>query len=166
MTASRRTVQRSAALGLGITLLGDGWLCAQPVVSDGDPWAAWHALPAASDYPDPRVRAVSCAILAPNAMNLQPWLVRLVGDDRLQLFVNLSRRLPVSDLPDRHLTVSFGTFTELMVIAASDSGHELDVEPFLTGEPMPRLDARPLVTVQFAPRQGLARAPLLDQVLT
>jgi hypothetical protein len=35
----------------------------------------------AGAYPDPRLRALSHALLAPNPHNRQPWMAELVGSD-------------------------------------------------------------------------------------
>lgn len=163
---SRRLVLRGLCVGT-VLIAANGWIGVEraAAASTSDPWASWQALPDAATYPDPRIRAIGYAILAPNAQNLQPWLVRLVGDDALLVFADLSRRLPVSDPPDRQLTVSFGTFAELLRIGASASGYSLQITPFPQGEPGAALDARPIVAVRFVKDATANRDPLADHVL-
>ncbi|MGB3246283.1 MAG: hypothetical protein WBB25_17245, partial [Sulfitobacter sp.] len=48
----------------------------------------------AGSYDDPRLNALSYALLAPNPHNLQPWKVSLDGDHALTLIHEKNRRLP------------------------------------------------------------------------
>ncbi|MEM6324789.1 MAG: twin-arginine translocation pathway signal protein, partial [Pseudomonadota bacterium] len=78
------------------------------------PWADAGA----ARYADPRMRALSYAILAPNPHNRQPWMVALDGTDSLTLFFDTDRQLPATDPFDRQLTIGLGCFLELLEMAA------------------------------------------------
>ena len=123
------------------------------------PWSA--AIEARSA--DPRMRAMAYAILAPNAFNLQPWLVELAGDDLLILRCDLASRLPEADAEDRMTTITFGNFLELLRMAAAEDGYRLNIEPFPIGQPQPHLDDRPIASVQFI-RGGATPDPLFAHV--
>jgi hypothetical protein len=92
------------------------------------PWAA------AGGYADPRLSALSFAILAPNPHNRQPWQVELQGDTGLRIFRDPSLNLPETDPHDRQMTIGMGCFLELMTIAASATGHAIMLELFPDGE--------------------------------
>lgn len=128
-----------------------------------DPWVAWTP-EALRKHDDFRVRAIAHAILSPNPQNLQPWLCELQGEDRLVLRTGGERRLADSDLPDRQLTVGFGTFSELLVLAAEAEGYAADIALFPEGEPWPILDARPVAVFSFK-QVAAKRDPLLDSLL-
>jgi len=64
-----------AAAGTG------GWAVTRTPRRALEPWKVAGALP----YSDPRIRALSYAILAPNPHNRQPWIVDLAGPDRIVL---------------------------------------------------------------------------------
>jgi hypothetical protein len=85
--AFRRLLLRGLCAGTVLTV-ANGWIGVERAVaaSTSDPWGAWQALRDAVAYPDPRVRAIAYGVLAPNVQNLQPWLIRLVGDDALLVF--------------------------------------------------------------------------------
>lgn len=100
------------------------------------PWAA------AGHYRDPRMNALSWAILAPNPHNLQPWIAELVGTDGVIIHRDKARALPETDPLDRQITIGFGCFLELMIIAASASGHRIDLTLFPNGEGGPIASAR------------------------
>ena len=151
----------SSAVVLAVTDIGGRRFAqAHGILSAERPWSA--ATEAAS--PDPRIRAMGYAILAPNVYNLQPWLAELSGDDILILSCDLARRLPQSDHPDRETTITFGNFLELLRMAAAQDGYAAAVTPFPDGEPGPQLDARPVASVRFS--QGAAAPdPLFAQVI-
>ena len=114
--------------------------------------------------PDPRRRLVSWAILAPNPHNLQPWLVELPPDGSIVLRQDPTRTLPMTDPPQRQLTIGHGAFLELLTLAAAAEGLRATVEPFPAGEPgADALDARPVARVRLAPG-GVAPDPLFARV--
>lgn len=88
----------------------------------------------AGGYSDPRKRALSYAILAPNPHNRQPWLVDLSVANEVSVFRDKSKNLPETDPYDRQLTIGMGCFLEQMKIAASQTGHAVDLELFPNGE--------------------------------
>ncbi|SOT45952.1 hypothetical protein [Burkholderia cenocepacia] len=166
LSRSRRSILRGLASGT-VLLLTNSFIrvCKAGEATMLDPFGAWQALPDAARYPDPRVRAVAYGVLAPNVQNLQPWFVQLVSEHKALVFADLSRRLPVSDPPDRQLTVSFGTFTELMRVGASVDGYRLEIKPFPEGEPGAELDNRPIVEIDFVRDAAVSRDALVDHVL-
>ncbi len=116
-------------------------------------------------YADPRMHALSYAILAPNPHNRQPWLVELLGDDRLVLTFDRNRDLPHTDPLDRQLTIGLGCFLELMTMAANAAGHEVALELFPEGSAAERLDERPVAVARFSPNPSLGPDPLWPQVM-
>jgi hypothetical protein len=107
---------------------------------------------------------LSYALLAPNPHNRQPWLVKLDGTDSLTLYVDLERRLPVTDPFDRQITIGCGAFLELMSIAAAQEGYGVEVVAFPDGEDMRRLDRRAVARVRFV-SDIATRDPLFEQIL-
>lgn len=106
------------------------------------PWAL------AGTYDDPRINALSHAILAPNPHNRQPWIVALDGDE-LMLFFDTEKQLPQTDPFDRQLTIGLGCFLELMRMAANADGYSVDISLFPKGEDAAGLDDRPIARVKF-----------------
>ena len=86
--------------------------------------APWTPKP----YDDPRKAALSYAILAPNPHNLQPWLIELVGQDKVRIHRDPERELPETDPYHRQLYVGLGAFVETMVLAAGAQGFDTEVE--------------------------------------
>jgi hypothetical protein len=99
----------------------------------------------AGSYPDPRLRALSYALLAPNPHNRQPWEAALVGDDGVTIWRDPARDLPVTDPFARQLTIGMGCFLELMTMAAAEEGIAVDTALFPEGEdgPVARCRFRP-----------------------
>ena len=118
----------------------------------------------AGQYDDPRKRALSYALLAPNPHNRQPWLVRLEGADALTLQVDPARRLPATDPLDRQIVIGCGAFLELLAIAAAEEGYRADIVAFPEGEDMKTLDARPVARVTLVAGAG-QRDPLAAHIL-
>ena len=81
-----------------------------------EPWEA------AGTYEDPRLEALSYALLAPNPHNLQPWLLSLEGEDTAVLWRDPDKGLPQTDPHDRQIEIGLGCFLELARMAAAERG--------------------------------------------
>jgi hypothetical protein len=112
-----------------------------------------------------RVRALSYAVLAPNAHNTQPWSIALHGADALSLYVDRSRLLPATDPPFRQAHVSQGTFLELLVIALGAFGYDTGVTLFPDGEySNTEVLDRPVARVSISP-SAVRPDPLFSRIL-
>ncbi len=118
----------------------------------------------AGHYDDPRMRALSWALLAPNPHNRQPWLADLRTDDEVMLFADTARMLPHTDPYNRQITIGLGCFIEIMAMAAAEDGFRVDLTLFTQGEDPAGLDGRPVARAVFVADAGVARDPLFAQV--
>ena len=96
--------------------------------------APWDA---AGGYSEPRRRALSYAILAPNPHNRQPWEVSLDQDDRIVVWRDKTRNLPETDPYDRQLTIGMGCFLELLEMGLGETGHAAETVLFPAGDEGP-----------------------------
>jgi hypothetical protein len=106
---------------------------------------------------DPRRRALSFAILAPNPHNRQPWLADLRQPDRIVIHRDRERNLPETDPYDRQLTIGMGCFAELLALAAAQDGQSVRFDFFPEGED------GPVAVATFA--EGGVPDPLFAHVL-
>jgi hypothetical protein len=156
MHASRRQVLMVIGGGaIAAAAAGGVWLGSRTPTAALAPWGA-----AGATETEPRRRALSYAILAPNPHNRQPWLVRLSGDHEIVLHCDLDRRLPETDPFDRQITIGLGCFLELLSLAAAQDGYRAEIAVFPEGEPMPRLDQRPVARVRLIRDPQLLADPL------
>ncbi len=128
-----------------------------------DALAPWGSAGGAA-YADPRMNALSYAILAPNPHNRQPWKVALDGEDAVTLYFDTDRQLPHTDPFDRQLTIGLGCFLELMVMAANASGYAVQTDLFPDGFDEAALDARPVFRAVFRKDDGVTADPLWAHV--
>ncbi len=124
------------------------------------PWAA-AGLPA-----DPRRRALSFALLAPNPHNRQPWLVDLRQAGVVTLYADTARLLPHTDPMNRQITIGLGCFLDLMRMAAAQDGHRVDITAFPDGESVTGLDTRPIARAIFTQDAAVTRDPMFAHVMT
>ncbi len=122
-----------------LAILGGGFIAAAGIgaatfVTTRRPTKALLPWQNAGSYDDPRKNALSYAILAPNPHNLQPWIVDLTNDDTVVLYRDPDRSLPHTDPFSRQITIGLGCFLEQMKIAATQTGHDVDLELFPDGE--------------------------------
>ena len=157
---SRRQLLKVGAATMVVTGAGLGLFAA---TRDPDTaLAPWEA--DAHNYADPRLKALSYAILSPNPHNRQPWLAELVGDSELLLSCDLERRLPETDPYDRQVTIGLGCFLETFTIAAAEDGYATSIEYFPNGNPFERLDDRPIAKVSIKAEASIAKDPLFGLI--
>lgn len=115
-------------------------------------------------YDEPRKRALSYAILAPNPHNRQPWMVDLSQPDTVVLTVDTNRLLPHTDPFSRQITIGLGCFLEVMTMAAAEDGYAVDLQVFPEGSDAAALDGRPVAIARFRADQNVAKDPLFQHV--
>lgn len=160
MTLSRR--KTLALLGGGLIAAagtGFGVAITRPATAATAPWGA------AGGYADPRMQALSYAILAPNPHNRQPWMVDLSTPDEATLYVDTDRLLPHTDPFSRQIVIGLGCFLEVLRLAALEDGLRTEVDLFPQGSDPEALDARPVAVIRFVTDPGAIPDPLFQQVL-
>lgn len=94
------------------------------------PWLVDAAdFPAGATTSEVLAFAVRYAILAPSTNNTQPWLFR-VGDAAVDVILDVSRGLAVSDPHDREGVISVGAAVENLRIALLHFGYASTLEPY------------------------------------
>ncbi len=145
--------RRTLLISGGASLVILGGLTATRLHSDlrpaRRPWTV-----ASESFSDPRLRALSFAVLAPSPHNRQPWLISLQDDLGVTLYCDTERLLPETD-----------PFIELLKLAAAEDGYRLDITYFPEGEPQPKFDTRPVAHIQFS-KNTVKRDPLFSSVLS
>lgn len=115
---------------------------------------------------DPRRRALSYALLAPNPHNRQPWIADLREPEVISFFCDPTRLLPETDPFSRQIVIGCGAFLELLRLAAAEQGFRADVAYFPGGEWQEgQIGDAPLCRVAFTPDKNVARDPLFAHVL-
>jgi hypothetical protein len=115
---------------------------------------------------DPRVRALSFALLAPNPHNRQPWIADLKEPGVITFFCDRTRLLPETDPYSRQITIGCGAFLELLRMAAAQQGYRADVAAFPAGDwPLNQVGDTPVCRITLVPDPSVARDPLFALVL-
>lgn len=168
MTVSRRKM---------IALIGGGFVVAAGAAAGGfvttrrpnEALAPWED---AGQYGDPRMVALSWAILAPNPHNRQPWQAELIGTDRVRIWRDPTRNLPETDPLDRQLTIGMGCFLEVFRQAAAEQGYIAEFTLFPEGDRGPVADValteagRPDPLFRFVPSRHTNRLAYEDRLPT
>ena len=115
-------------------------------------------------YDEPRRRALSYAILAPNPHNRQPWKVDLSQPDTVILTVDTDRLLPHTDPFSRQITIGLGCFLEVMTMAAAEDGYAVDLQIFPDGSDAAALDGRPVAIATFRADPDVEKDPLFQHI--
>lgn len=156
----RRTFLKIAGGGVILAASGAGFFA-----STRTPTTALEPWNQAGAYEDPRMKALSYAILAPNPHNRQPWIVELQGETDLTLYFDTDKQLPHTDPFDRQLTIGLGCFLELLRMAANANGYQIETVLFPEGEDEAGLDGRPIAQVKFS-KSPLRVDPLFAHVMS
>jgi hypothetical protein len=120
---------------------------------------------AGSIYTDPRKKALSYAILAPNPHNRQPWKIDLSEDNTIKILIDTDRVLPHTDPFNRQITIGVGCFLEVLQIAAANDGYEVKDQLFPEGVNEEKLDDRPIAILTFKKNNNILKDPLFTQIL-
>jgi hypothetical protein len=128
------------------------------------PQTAYLPWSRAGSYDDPRMRALSWALLAPNPHNRQPWLADLSEDGAITLYVDTDRLLPHTDPFNRQITIGLGCFLELLRMAAAEDGYRADITLFPQGSSTTALDQRPIARIALTADSAVVRDPLFAWV--
>lgn len=158
------TLSRRKMLGIigGGTILAAGsafgYQVTRPLNVALKPWDL------AGGYDDPRLNALSFALLAPNPHNRQPWMVDVSVDNEITLYADLDRLLPHTDPQSRQITIGLGCFLEVMRMAAAEDGYDVTFELFPDGSNPQALDLRPIARAVFVAGAGVPD-PLFAHVM-
>lgn len=128
------------------------------------PQTAYLPWSSAGNYDNPRIRALSWALLAPNPHNRQPWLADLSEDGAITLYVDTDRLLPQTDPFNRQITIGLGCFLELLRMAAAEDGYRADMTLFPQGSSATALDQRPIARIVLTADSAVVRDPLFAWV--
>lgn len=143
---SRRGFIRLA--GGGVVLAAAGVGLARCDRMPAEAIAGWNGPPAGET--EPRRRALSYALLAPNPHNQQSWIADLSVPETITLFVDPTRLLPMTDPYSRQIMVGCGCFLETLVLAAGLEGWKAEVELGTGGDAIVAGTA-PFAIIRFAP---------------
>ena len=122
---NRRNILKLVGGGVVVSAAALGGFAATRTPSKArEPWEI------AGNYKDPRLFALSYAVLAPNPHNRQPWVAELVDEDELRIYRDLKKNLPETDPFDRQLTIGMGCFLEALLIALQQRGFAAATELF------------------------------------
>lgn len=124
------------------------------------PWAA-----AGTDYAEPRMKALSYAILSPNPHNRQPWLADLSQPGAITLFVDTDRMLPHTDPFNRQIAIGLGCFLETLRMAAAEDGYRAEMALFPEGSDEAGLDKRPVAHIKMIRDTEVKPDPLFAHVM-
>ena len=159
MSLTRR--KSLALIGGGLivaTSAGTGYAVTRTPRTANLPWKL------AGGHDEPRRRALSWALLAPNPHNQQPWLADLSEAGVVTLYGDPGRLLPQTDPFSRQIVIGMGCFLEIMRMAAAEDGYRVDLTLFPDGEDPLALDDRPIARAVFVADPGVAKDPLFAQV--
>ena len=114
---------------------------------------------------DPRVRALSWAMLAPSPHNMQSWIADISQPDTVILHADTGRLLPETDPFGRQILIGQGTFLELLDIAAREQGYRPEITLYPDGGDDPSTVTNlPIARVAFVADPTVAKDALFAQI--
>ncbi len=156
---NRRMILGAGLGGVALVAAGGVWRVTRVPQTAHQPWELAGPPPE-----DVRLDAFRHAILAPNPHNRQPWVIRLVGEDKAEINCDLAKRLPITDPFDRQITIGFGAFIELARMAAAQRGYRMDIEAVPEVAAQPRLTEVPVAQLTFVKDIVVQKDPLFDAI--
>lgn len=167
MKPSRRNFLKVIGGGTIVAALSVGGF-----VSTRTPHIAQAPWDRAGTYTDPRKWALSYALLAPNPHNRQPWEVDLATPNQITIYRDKTKDLPHTDPYSRQLTIGMGCFLELLRIAASQKGFDVEYDLFPEGDAGPiavaifKDDAQPDMLFKHVMDRRSCKEPFSDQKIS
>lgn len=73
-------------------------------------------------------KIIASAVRAASSHNTQPWLVKSISTDTIELYADMSKALPVVDGDNKQLLMSQGTFIESFKSGAARYGYTVNIE--------------------------------------
>ncbi len=162
MKASRRLLLRTAG-GSAVLLAGSAFGLSRCDRMPASAVAGWQG--PAPDVDDPRIRALSWAMLAPSPHNMQSWIAAIDQAESIALHVDTTRLLPETDPFGRQTVIGQGTFLELLEIAAREDGYRCEIALYPDGgdDALSVVD-RPVARVAFVRDPDVPKDPLFAQI--
>lgn len=159
----RRSFVKVIGTGGVIVLLPSSFVsCGDEQLEALRPWNTPTDLPTDTDI---RLKLVSYAILAPNAHNKQPWIVDL-RKEGIDLYVDPKRLLPQTDPLARQITISQGTFLEILSIAATHFGLRADISLFPNGiDPLDEIGNNSVAHISLTEQKDILEDELFNSIL-
>jgi hypothetical protein len=160
---TRRTFLRIAGTSAVILAAGGAALTQVDQMPDAAV-EAWRGPP--PSVSDPRMRAISFALLAPNPHNMQAWMADLSEPDVVTFVCDPARLLPQTDPFSRQVVIGCGCFLELLRIAAAEQGFRVEQQLFPQGIwPENAVGDTALARLKFVKDATVAPDPLFAQIL-
>ncbi|MGG6314138.1 Acg family FMN-binding oxidoreductase [Paenibacillus macerans] len=129
-----------------------------------EPWQKNYS----ESFEDPRIRLAAHGLLAANGHNMQPWKIKLDGNDPMafDLYADNERLPDKVDPLARQMMVTHGTFLEYVRIAGQRWGYRVDIQLFPQGEYDERnllasMAAKPVARIELE-RTAPRAEPLYD----
>lgn len=92
-----------------------------------EPWKVSETWFSSYDKPFDKLKFfLNYAILAPSGHNTQPWTFKISDNNKIHLFADRARALPVVDPDDRELTISCGSALFNLQLAISYFGYRFE----------------------------------------
>ncbi len=165
MQASRRKFLMKAGTIAAVVIGGAYALRSCDAIPDSAA-EAWEGPEDELKDEDLRRWALSYAILAPSASNMQPWKVDLrIADDLIRLFIDEEKLLPASDPYARQTLIGLGGFVESLSIAASTQGHRAEVTYFPEGFAADHPGRLPVADIRLVADAEVKPDPLFEHLL-